>query len=174
MNEVVLIGRLTRDPELRYLPSTQTPRCQFTLAVDRNLTREKRQELEAKGRPTADFIRIIVWGRQAETCANYLAKGRLVAVSGRIETGSYDAQDGTRRYTTDVVANRVQFLEFGERTTSNYSDSGYTNQTQSQAFAPQGQRPQTPGGGGLGAANDFFDDDFVPADDGFDNDHYPF
>lgn len=113
MNSVILIGRLTRDPELRYLTSGMAV-SRFTIAVDKDLTREKKQELESKGQPTADFINIVVWGKQAENCANYLVKGRLVAIQGRIQTGSYTAQDGTKRYTTDVVADRVQFLEWGE------------------------------------------------------------
>ena len=104
---------LTKDPELRYIPSgNNTAVVRFTLAVDRQLTKDKKAELEAKNQPTADFINIVVWGKQAENVNNYLAKGRLVAVSGRIQTGSYEAKDGTRRYTTDVVAERVQFLEW--------------------------------------------------------------
>lgn len=113
MNSVILIGRLTRDPELRYL-STGMAVSRFSIAVDKDLSREKKQEFESKGQPTADFINIVVWGKQAENCANYLVKGRLVAIQGRIQTGSYTAQDGTKRYTTDVVAERVQFLEWGE------------------------------------------------------------
>lgn len=109
MNQVILIGRLTRDPELRYTPSG-TAICSFTLAVDKDLTREKRQEMEAGGQSTADFIRIVVWGRQGENCANYLSKGSQCAVHGRIQTGSYEAGDGSKRYTTDIVANRVEFL----------------------------------------------------------------
>lgn len=114
MNHVVLIGRLTRDPELRYLQSG-TANARFTLAVDRDLSKEKKQEAEAKGQPTADFINIVAWGKTAENCANYLAKGRMVAVSGRIQTGSYEGKDGKRVYTTDVVAQNVQFLEWGDR-----------------------------------------------------------
>lgn len=113
MNHVVLIGRLTRDPELRYLQSG-TANARFTLAVDRDLSKEKKQEAEAKGQPTADFIPIVVWGKQAESCAQYLAKGRLVAIQGRIQTGSYEGKDGQRKYTTDVVAQNVQFLEWGD------------------------------------------------------------
>lgn len=112
MNNVVLIGRLTRDPEIRYL-QTGTALTKFNLAVDRNLSKEKKQEAESKGWQTADFINITVWGRQGENVANYLSKGRLVAVQGRIQTGSYEKEDGTRVYTTEVVANNVQFLEYG-------------------------------------------------------------
>lgn len=114
MNTAVLIGRLTRDPELRYIPNSGTAVTNFTLAVDKQLPKDKKEEMEAKNQPTADFIRIVVWGNRAENCANYLAKGRLVAVQGRIQTGSYDAQDGSKRYTFEVVANNVEFLEWGD------------------------------------------------------------
>ena len=106
MNSVVLIGRLTRDPELSYTPGNQTAVCKFTIAVDR-----PRRNGEDTG---ADFIRITVWGRQAETCDRYLSKGRQVAVSGRIQTGSYKNREGVTVYTTDVVADRVEFLGQGQ------------------------------------------------------------
>ena len=124
MNNVVLIGRLTRDPELRYIPSG-TAVCSFSLAVDKGLSREKKQEMESRNQPTADFINIQVWGKMGENCANYLAKGRLVGVQGRIQTGSYDAKDGTKRYTTEVVANQVEFLERGDNT--NKSGGGFND-----------------------------------------------
>ena len=105
MNSVVLIGRLTRDPELSYTPNTQSAVTRFTLAVDR-----PRRQGEDQG---ADFIRITVWGKQAETCDRYLSKGRQVAVLGRIQTGSYKNREGVTVYTTDVVADRVEFLGGG-------------------------------------------------------------
>lgn len=111
MNNVVLIGRLTRDPELRYLQSGQSI-CNFNLAIDKGLSKDKKQEMESKGQPTADFINIVVWGRVAENCANFLAKGRLVGVQGRLQSGSYE-KDGIKRYTVDVVAQNVEFLEWG-------------------------------------------------------------
>ncbi len=114
LNNVVLIGRLTRDPELRYIPNTGTPVSTFSLAVDKQVSKEKKLEMESKGQPTADFINIVVWGRQAENCATYLAKGRLTAVQGRIQSRTYDGKDGIRRYVTEVVAERVQFLEWGD------------------------------------------------------------
>ena len=123
MNNVVLIGRLTRDPELRYIPNSGTPVSTFTLAVDKNLSKEKKMEMEAKNQPTADFIRIVVWGKQAENCANFLNKGKLVGINGRIQTGSYDDKDGKRVYTTDVVAGSVEFLEWGD---NNQKSSGST------------------------------------------------
>ena len=113
MNIAVLIGRLTRDPELRYIANSGTPVATFTLAVDRELSKEKKQEMESKGQPTADFINIVVWGKMAENCANYLAKGRLVAIQGRIQSRSWETENG-RRYATEVVANQVQFLEWGK------------------------------------------------------------
>ncbi len=116
LNNVVLIGRLTRDPELRYIPSG-TAVTRFSIAVDKGLSRDKKQEMEAKNQPTADFINIVVWGKVAENCANYLEKGRLVGISGRLQTGSYE-KDGVRRYTTDVVANQVEFLEWGDTNNS--------------------------------------------------------
>ena len=109
MNNVTLIGRLVRDPELRYTTGG-TATAAFTLAVDRGLSREKRQEAEANNQPTADFIRIVTWGKTAEIVANYLAKGKRTAVEGRIQTGSYE-KDGQRVYTTDVVASRVHLIE---------------------------------------------------------------
>ncbi len=132
MNSVILIGRLTRDPELRYL-STGMAVSRFSIAVDKDLSREKKQEFESKGQPTADFINIVVWGKQAENCANYLVKGRLVAIQGRIQTGSYTAQDGTKRYTTDVVADRVQFLEWGEARQGSQSQNREFNQNFNQS-----------------------------------------
>ena len=126
MNNVVLIGRLTRDPELRFLPVNGTPVATFSLAIDKPLSKEKKQELEAKGQQTADFINIVVWGRQAENCANYLAKGKLTAVQGRLQSRSYEGKDGIRRYVTEVVGERVEFLEWGDNKntndTSNSSD----------------------------------------------------
>ena len=124
MNNVVLIGRLVKDPELRYLPAG-TATSNFTLAVDKNLSKDKKQEMEAKGQSTADFIRIVVWGKQAEGCANHLAKGRLVGVQGRIQTGSYEKDDGTRVYTSDVVANQVQFLEWGDKKETQDTPDGF-------------------------------------------------
>lgn len=107
LNKVVLIGRLTKDPDLRYTTSG-VPVTRFTLAVNRNF---KNQD----GEYDADFIPITVWKGQAENCDKYLAKGRLVAVSGRIQTGSYDGEDGKRRYTWEVVADQVQFFEWSEK-----------------------------------------------------------
>ncbi len=118
MNNVVLIGRLARDPELRYT-STQTPVCHFTLAVDR-----PRQQ---NGDRTADFIRITVFGKQAENCDRYLQKGRQAAVQGRIQTGSYQ-KDGKPVYTTDIIADRVEFLGGGNGGSNSGRSNSYGNQ----------------------------------------------
>lgn len=102
MNRVELIGRLTRDPELRYT-SSNIANVRFTLAVNRNFTSQN-------GEQETDFISVVVWRKQAENVSKYISKGSLVAVEGRIQTGSYE-KDGQRIYTTDVVADNVQFLE---------------------------------------------------------------
>ena len=115
MNNVILIGRLIKDVELRYTQSSNATYARFTIAVDRGMSKEKKQEAEANGQPTADFINIVVWGKQAENCQRYLQKGRNVAIQGRLQSGSYTAQDGSKRYTTEVWAERVQFIEWGEK-----------------------------------------------------------
>lgn len=104
MNHIVLIGRLTRDPELRYTPNGLAV-ATFTLAVDRDRAPNQQGEKET------DFIRIVTWQKQAEVCANYLKKGRLVAIEGRLQIRNYETQDGQKRTAAEVVANRVQFLE---------------------------------------------------------------
>ena len=102
MNRVELIGRITRDPELRYTNSNIAT-CRFTLAVNRTFQSQN-------GEQGTDFINIVVWRKQAENVSKYVSKGSLVAIEGRIQTGSYE-KDGQRIYTTDVVADTVQFLE---------------------------------------------------------------
>lgn len=106
MNSVILIGRLTRDPEIRYTPA-QLAVATFTLAVDRQVKQGEEKQ--------ADFLRITAFGKTAELVERFLVKGRLVAVQGRIQTGSYKNKEGATVYTTDVVADRVQFLEWGEK-----------------------------------------------------------
>lgn len=101
MNQVVLIGRLTKDPETS-VSQSNTMVSRFTLAVDRDYKRD--------GEQTADFIRIITFGKTAENIDAYIRKGRQVAVHGRIQTGSYTNKDGVKVYTTDVIADRVEFL----------------------------------------------------------------
>ena len=115
MNNVILIGRLIKDVELRYTQSSNATYARFTIAVDKGMSKDKKQEAEANGQPTADFINIVVWGKQAENCQRYLQKGRNVAIQGRLQSGSYTAQDGTRKFVTEVWAERVQFIEWGEK-----------------------------------------------------------
>lgn len=106
MNNVVLIGRLTKDPDVRYAASSQMAVCKFTLAVDRRVKPGEEKK--------ADFPQVICFGRTAENCEKYLVKGRKVAVQGRLQTGSYDDKNGTKHYTTEVIADVVEFLEWGE------------------------------------------------------------
>jgi single-strand DNA-binding protein len=103
MNKAFLVGRLTKDPELKYL-SNNTPVVNFTVAINRTFANQS-------GEREADFINVVVWRKQAENVKNYISQGSLVAVEGRIQTRSYDAQDGGKRYITEVVADNVQFLE---------------------------------------------------------------
>jgi len=104
LNRVILIGRLTRDPELRYTASG-VAMTTFSLAVDRNYVNQQ-------GERGTDFIRITVWRKLAETCANHLGKGRLVAIEGRVQTRSYETPEGQKRTITDVVADDVRFLDW--------------------------------------------------------------
>ena len=103
MNKIFLIGRLTRDPELRYVPSGQ-PVANFTLAVDRSFK-------NSQGERETDFIDIVAWRKSAELATQHLSKGRLVAVEGRLQIRSYEVQDGTRRKVAEVVTDRIQFLD---------------------------------------------------------------
>lgn len=108
MNNVVLIGRLTRDPELRFIPNSGTAVARFSMAVDR--------EFKKEGQPDADFFNIVVWGKQAENVSNYLKKGRKVAVVGNLRNNNYEDKNGVKHYSVEVNANRVEFLEWGEKT----------------------------------------------------------
>lgn len=123
MNKVVLIGRLTRDPELRYT-SSNVATVNFTVAVDRTFQNQN-------GEREADFINCVAWRKTAELIKNYLVKGSQIAVDGRIQTRSYDAQDGTKRYVTEVVCDNVQFLG---RSNGASSDSQSLNEPSKEAF----------------------------------------
>lgn len=136
-NRVILTGRLTRDIELRYTRSS-TPTASFSLAVDRGLTKEKKEEAQRNNQATADFPRVVVFGKQAENAARYLAKGSMCLIEGRIQTGSYTDKDGKTVYTTDVLADRVEFLD-----------------SKSQG-SPRPNNQE---------ADDFFDDDFTEVED---------
>ena len=118
MNKVILIGRLTKDPDLRYTQSGAAV-CSFTLAVDRPFTQG--------GEKQADFINIVVWNKAAENCAKYLAKGRQAAVEGRLQIRSYDGNDGQKRWVTEVVADRVEFIggNQGGGASRGYDDGGF-------------------------------------------------
>lgn len=103
LNRIVLIGRLTKDVDLRFT-ATGKPTANFMLAVDRPYRNQQ-------GEKEADFIPVVVWNKLAEHCANYIGKGRLVAVDGRLQIRSYDGNDGQRKYITEVVAETVKFLD---------------------------------------------------------------
>lgn len=128
MNKVVLIGRLTKDPELRFAAGSGTAVSRFTVAVNRQFKRDE-----------TDFINCVAFGKTAETISQYFTKGRQIAVSGSIRTGSYDAQDGTKRYTTDVIVETFDFI----------GDSGNKDN-----------------GGSNDAFSGGFDSDITPVDDG--------
>ena len=115
MNKVILIGRLTRDPELRYT-SQGTAVCQITVAVNRRGAQPGQQD--------ADFINVSIWSAQAENVAKYMTKGRQMAIEGRIQTRNYDDKDGKKVYVTEVIATNVQFLDSkgSNASTSNSSD----------------------------------------------------
>lgn len=118
LNRIILIGRLVKDPELRYT-TNGTAVANFTLAVDRSYTNQN-------GEREADFIDVVIWRKLAETCANHLGKGRLVAVEGRLQTRSYDDSNGIRRKAVEVVADNVRFLDWpkNEGARSNTGNQG--------------------------------------------------
>ena len=116
MNLVLISGRLTKDPEIRYTTGTQMAVAVFTLAIDRG----KDKNGEDMG---ADFPRVTVFGKQAENCERYLAKGCRVAVQGKIQTGSYEDKNGQKVFTTDIIAQRVEFIDFKEKTPQNANQS---------------------------------------------------
>lgn len=133
MNVVTLMGRLSKDPELRYSPQGMA-NTRITVAVDRGYNQQKRQEAETQGQPTADFINCVAFGKTAELIANYFNKGNRIGIEGRIQTGSYNKQDGTRVYTTDVFISSVEFIE--TRSTNNQENN---NQNTNYARRPQTQ-----------------------------------
>jgi single-strand DNA-binding protein len=152
MNRVILIGRLTKDPELRYTPAGVAV-TQFTLAVDRPFTNSQSKEREA------DFINIVTWRQLAETCANYLRKGRLTAVEGRIQVRNYDNNEGKRVYVTEVIADNVRFLE-SSNSGGNREEGGSSNANASYGGGSgSGNR-----GGGSREQQDPFIDDGKPID----------
>jgi single-strand DNA-binding protein len=130
LNRVILIGRLTRDPELRYTPAGVGVTT-FTLAVDRPFSNQG-------GEKEADFINIVTWRQLAETCANYLRKGKLTAVEGRIQIRNYENNEGKRIYVTEVVADNVRFLESMNGGNNNGGNNNNSSRS-SDPFAGDGQ-----------------------------------
>ena len=120
INRVVLVGRLTKDPELRFT-SSNIAVSKFTLAVNRTFA-------GPSGEREADFIQCVVWRKQAENLAKFVRKGSLIGVEGRIQTGSYDDKDGIRKYTTEVIGDSVQFLEPKSQQNDNNSSNDYSRQ----------------------------------------------
>ena len=150
MNVVTLIGRLSKDPELRYSPQGMA-NTRITVAVDRGYNQQKRQEAEAQNQPTADFINCVAFGKTAELIANYFNKGNRIGLEGRIQTGSYNKQDGTRVYTTDVLVSLVEFIEPRNTNQGNNQNTNYARRPQTQNnnyqnnnyARPQGQEEAT-------------------------------
>ncbi len=126
MNKVILIGRLTADPELRYSSSNRAY-TRFTLAVNRDYKKEN-------GETEADFISIVAWEQLAETVHKYVKKGHRICVEGRIQTGSYDKDDGTKGYLTDVIMNHIDFLE--KKSTDDRPAPEYTEETSNETEDP--------------------------------------
>ncbi|MDK0903535.1 single-stranded DNA-binding protein [Clostridium perfringens] len=118
MNKVVLVGRLTKDPELRFTANKGTAVTRFTLAVNRDYKKED-------GTQEADFINCIAYSKRAEVIAQYLTKGKRFSIAGSIRTGSYDAQDGTRRYTTYVVVDGFDFIDSSDSKVNNDNFNDY-------------------------------------------------
>ena len=149
MNKVVLIGRLTKDPDLRFAAGSGTAVTRLTLAVNRPFKKDE-----------ADFISCIAFGKTGEIIAQYLTKGRQLAISGSIQTGSYEAKDGTRRYTTDVIIDSFDFID---------SNSSNGNARSNSNFNAENNNFNT----GFGSQNNSFNessfnnDDMMPIDDGY-------
>lgn len=167
MNRVVLVGRLTKDPELRYTPNG-VPVATFTLAVNRTFTNQQ-------GEREADFINCVIWRKPAENVANFLKKGSLAGVDGRVQTRSYDGQDGKRVYVTEILAESVQFLEprgasggsapggnaggfGGQREASPYGNNNqnqpYRNNNNNQGYTRMDEDPFANDGGQIDISDD--------------------
>lgn len=131
MNKVILVGRLTAKPELRYTPSSNIACSRFTIAVNRNYTNED-------GTRTADFINVLSWRKQAETICKYFDKGSQIAIEGRLQSGSYDDKDGNKRYTLDVSLENFEFVESKKRETE--EEVEVEVQTEEDPFAEFGEQ----------------------------------
>ncbi|KOO45932.1 single-stranded DNA-binding protein [Priestia koreensis] len=161
MNRVILVGRLTKDPELRYTPNGVAV-ATFTLAVNRTFTNQQ-------GEREADFINCVVWRRPAENVANFLKKGSLAGVDGRVQTRNFEGQDGKRVYITEIVAESVQFLE--PRTggneaprNNNYAASGNQGGSGGYPFGGQDQNRNSNNQGYTRVDDDPFANDGKPID----------
>lgn len=154
MNRVILMGRLTRDPDVRYSQGGEGSMAvaRYTLAVDRRRTRSN----ESSNEQTADFISCVAFARSAEFAEKYLHQGTKVVVSGRIQTGSYTNKDGQRVYTTDVVVEEQEFAESKSAAASNGGDSSYA------AYTPSRPEPSQAAGDGFMAIPDGVDDEGLP------------
>ena len=108
MNNVVMIGRLTKDPDLRYAGSNNTALCKFLIAVDRPFAKKE-------DKTKADFFNVSVWGKIAETCSKHLKKGRKVGIQGRFQNNDYTDKDGVKRYTVELVAEQVDIIDWGDK-----------------------------------------------------------
>ena len=149
MNKVILMGRLTRDPEIRYSQGERsTAVARYSLAVNRTFKRD--------GEPDADFINCVAFGRQAEFAEKYFHKGIRIVITGRIQTGSYTNKDGVRVYTTDIIVEEQEFAESKSAAASNGGDSNYA------AYTPSRPEPSQAAGDGFMAIPDGVDDEGLP------------
>lgn len=151
MNKVILMGRLTKEPEIRYTPSNGTAVCQFTVAVDRRF--------KSEGQPQADFINCVAWRTTAEFVSKYFTKGSRIAIVGQIQTRTWDDNDGKRHYVTEVIADEVEFCE-SKRQQNDYAqtEAGYydgMDQQPASTATPQRQQQQA----------DSFDDGYFEISD---------
>lgn len=163
MNNVNLMGRLTKDPDIRYAGQNQMAVARFTLAVDRRRANDD-------GTRDADFISCVAFGKTAEFAEKYLRKGTKLAIRGHIQTGSYQKQDGTRVYTTDVVVDEVEFAE-SKNAAQNGGTRGASN------GAPQGQQGQphqASGKNSVAYEADPYADGFMNIPEGVDDEMLPF
>lgn len=122
INSVSLVGRNTRDIEIKQTQGGQAI-ASFSIAVDRGMSKAKKEEAEQQGKQTVDFINIVCFGNTAEYVSKYLKKGKLIAVEGKINTGSYTNKEGQKVYTTDILANNIQILEWDNDNSSNNNNT---------------------------------------------------
>lgn len=135
MNLAILIGRLTKDPELRYIAQSGRAVATFTIAVDR-------QFVTKDGQKQSDFFNVVVWGKQAENVANYLSKGSQAAVRGQIQNRSYETQTGEKRYITEIIAENVQFLSRPNQSNMTRGEFNQSSQAEN-SFMPEGYDDST-------------------------------